>query len=110
MIKEEEAPPPVMGAASWVAFRAAYRAAPMGGVIGGIIGATAPPAVPKVATPQRVRVSQGVSQGLADSQGYARSIRRWLARLVFRERWFCRLLSAKTEPSRTFTWSVGIRC
>ena len=35
----------------------------MGGVIGGIIGGT-PIAVPKVATPQRVRVSQGVSQGL----------------------------------------------
>ena len=35
----------------------------MGGVIGGIISST-PVAVPKVATPQRVRVSQGVSQGL----------------------------------------------
>jgi len=35
----------------------------MGGVIGGIISST-PVAVPKAATPQRVRVSQGVSQGL----------------------------------------------
>src|SRR5216683_2375171 len=35
----------------------------MGGVIGGIINST-PIAVPKVATPQRVRVSQGVTQGL----------------------------------------------
>ena len=35
----------------------------MGGVIGGIISST-PVAVPKVATPQRVRVSQGVTQGL----------------------------------------------
>jgi len=35
----------------------------MGGVIGGIISST-PMAVPKVATPQRVRVSQGVSTGL----------------------------------------------
>ncbi len=35
----------------------------MGGVIGGIINST-PVAVPKVATPQRVRVSQGVTQGL----------------------------------------------
>jgi protein TonB len=34
-----------------------------GGVIGGIISST-PVAVPKVATPQRVRVSQGVTQGL----------------------------------------------
>jgi protein TonB len=32
-------------------------------VIGGIIGST-PVAVPKAATPQRVRVSQGVSSGL----------------------------------------------
>jgi len=35
----------------------------MGGVIGGIISST-PVAVPKVATPTRVRVSQGVTQGL----------------------------------------------
>jgi len=35
----------------------------MGGVIGGIISST-PVAVPKVATPQRVRVSSGVSTGL----------------------------------------------
>jgi len=35
----------------------------MGGVIGGIISST-PVAVPKVATPQRVRVSQGVVSGL----------------------------------------------
>jgi protein TonB len=35
----------------------------MGGVIGGIINST-PVAVPKVATPQRVRVSQGVTEGL----------------------------------------------
>jgi hypothetical protein len=35
----------------------------MGGVIGGIMSST-PVAVPKVATPQRVRVSSGVSSGL----------------------------------------------
>jgi protein TonB len=35
----------------------------MGGVIGGIISST-PAAVPKVAAPQRIRVSQGVTQGL----------------------------------------------
>jgi protein TonB len=35
----------------------------MGGVIGGIINST-PVAVPRVATPTRVRVSQGVTQGL----------------------------------------------
>ena len=64
MIKEEEAPPPVMASAAWwVAYRVAFRVDQMGGVIGGIISST-PVAVPKVATPQRVRVSQGVSQGL----------------------------------------------
>jgi protein TonB len=36
----------------------------MGGVIGGIIGQTTNTAVPTVRTPQRVRVSQGVSEGL----------------------------------------------
>ena len=35
----------------------------MGGVIGGIINST-PVAVPKVATPTRVRVSAGVTEGL----------------------------------------------
>ena len=35
----------------------------MGGVLGSMISGT-PTAVPKVATPQRIRVSQGVSQGL----------------------------------------------
>jgi len=35
----------------------------MGGVLGSVIG-NVPTAVPKAATPQRVRVSQGVSQGL----------------------------------------------
>jgi periplasmic protein TonB len=34
-----------------------------GGLLGGIIG-NVPATVPKAATPQRVRVSQGVSQGL----------------------------------------------
>ncbi len=35
----------------------------IGGVLGGVLS-SAPAAVPKVATPQKVRVSQGVSQGL----------------------------------------------
>ena len=35
----------------------------MGGVLGSVIG-NVPATVPKAATPQRVRVSQGVSQGL----------------------------------------------
>jgi periplasmic protein TonB len=64
MIKEEEAPPPVMSAGGVVGgVPGGIPGGQMGGVIGGIISST-PVAVPKVATPQRVRVSQGVSQGL----------------------------------------------
>ena len=64
IIKEEEAPPPVMASAGVVGgVPGGVPGGQMGGVIGGIISST-PVAVPKVATPQRVRVSQGVSQGL----------------------------------------------
>jgi protein TonB len=64
MIKEEEAPPPNMAAGGVVGgVPGGVPGGQMGGVIGGIIS-SAPVAVPKVATPQRVRVSQGVSQGL----------------------------------------------
>src|SRR3954453_18537040 len=64
MIKEEEAPPPSMGAGVAGGVPGGVPGGSMGGVIGGIIGATSNAAVPKVATPQRVRVSQGVSEGL----------------------------------------------
>src|ERR1700758_625989 len=64
MIKEEEAPPPVMSASGVVGgVPGGVPGGQMGGVLGGIISST-PVAVPKAATPQRVRVSQGVSQGL----------------------------------------------
>lgn len=64
MIKEEEAPPPVMASGGVVGgVPGGVPGGQMGGVIGGIISST-PVAVPKVATPQRVRVSQGVTQGL----------------------------------------------
>ena len=63
MIKEEEAPPPVSTMAGVVGGVPGAAGGQMGGVIGGIINST-PVAVPKVATPQRVRVSQGVTQGL----------------------------------------------
>jgi protein TonB len=62
IIKEDAAPPPVMaGIVGGVP--GGVPGGQMGGVIGGIISAT-PVAVPKVATPTRVRVSQGVTQGL----------------------------------------------
>lgn len=61
MIKEEEAPPPVTSLGGVVG--GVPGAGGAGGIIGGIIGST-PVAVPKVATPTRVRVSQGVTEGL----------------------------------------------
>jgi len=64
MIKEDEAPPPAMASTGVVGgVPGGIPGGQMGGVIGGIINST-PVAVPKVATPQRIRVSQGVSQGL----------------------------------------------
>src|SRR5213082_1494162 len=64
MIKEEEAPPPMNSMAGVVGgVPGGVPGGQMGGVIGGIISST-PVSVPKVATPQRVRVSQGVTQGL----------------------------------------------
>jgi len=60
MIKEDEAPPStgVMGGVA-----GGVPGGSMGGVIGGIVS-SAPVAVPKAATPTKVRVSQGVSEGL----------------------------------------------
>jgi len=61
IIKEDEAPPPQMaGVVGGVP--GGVPGGSMGGVMGSIIGGT-PVAVPKVAV-QRVRVSQGVTQGL----------------------------------------------
>jgi len=63
MIREDEAPPPMMGSGVVGGVPGGVPGGSMGGVIGGIIGAGTA-AVPRVATPQRVRVSQGVSTGL----------------------------------------------
>ena len=60
MIKEDEAPPPQMAG---VVGGVPGAPGQMGGVIGGIISST-PVAVPKIAAPTRIRVSQGVTQGL----------------------------------------------
>ncbi|HUN87326.1 MAG TPA: energy transducer TonB [Terriglobales bacterium] len=63
MLKEDEAPPPsAVGVVGGVP--GGVPGGSMGGVIGGIIGQSAAPVVPKAVTPQRVRVSQGVSEGL----------------------------------------------
>ncbi|HTA22033.1 MAG TPA: energy transducer TonB [Terriglobales bacterium] len=64
MIKEDEAPPPVMSASGVVGgVPGGVPGGQMGGVIGGIISST-PVNVPKAVNPQRIRVSQGVTQGM----------------------------------------------
>jgi protein TonB len=60
MIKEEEAPPQMAGVVGGVP--GGVPGGSMNGVIGGIVNSNAP--VPKIAAPTRVRVSQGVTQGL----------------------------------------------
>jgi periplasmic protein TonB len=62
-LKEDEAPPQMAMSGVVGGVPGGVPGGQMGGVIGGIISST-PVAVPKVATPQRVRVSQGVTQGL----------------------------------------------
>jgi len=63
MIKEEEAPPDLGGGGVPGGVPGGIPGGSAGGVIGGIISST-PVAVPRIATPQRVRVSSGVSTGL----------------------------------------------
>jgi periplasmic protein TonB len=63
MIKEEETPPNTGVAGVVGGVPGGVPGGSMGGVLGGVIG-NIPTAVPKAATPQRIRVSQGVSQGL----------------------------------------------
>ena len=60
MIEEDAAPPPSSGVEGGVVGGVPGGSA--GGVIGGIIGSAARP--PKVATPQKLRVSSGVAEGL----------------------------------------------
>jgi periplasmic protein TonB len=63
MIKEDEAPPAMAATGVVGGVPGGIPGGQMGGVMGSILSST-PVAVPKVATPQRVRVSQGVSAGL----------------------------------------------
>jgi periplasmic protein TonB len=68
MIREEEAPPPMAVSGGVVGgVPGGIPGGQLGGVIGGIVAATSNlSAVPKLvlATPQRVRISQGVTKGL----------------------------------------------
>ncbi|HLY92935.1 MAG TPA: energy transducer TonB [Candidatus Angelobacter sp.] len=60
MIQEDEPPPPSAGVMGGVV--GGVPGGSTGGVIGGLVNSAAPP--PKVATPQKVRVSSGVAEGL----------------------------------------------
>src|SRR5580692_10211082 len=62
-LKEDEAPPQMAATGVVGGVPGGVPGGSMGGVIGGIINST-PVAVPKIATPTRVRVSSGVSTGL----------------------------------------------
>jgi protein TonB len=62
MIREDEAPPDLGAGGVPGGVPGGIPGGSAGGVIGGILSSTA--ALPKVATPQRVRVSSGVSTGL----------------------------------------------
>lgn len=59
MVKEDEAPPTMAGVPGGVP--GGVAGGTMGGVLGGIVGSSLPP--PKVAAPQKVRVSSGVVAG-----------------------------------------------
>lgn len=65
MIQEDEAPPPVTATAGVVGgVPGGVPGGSMGGVLGSIASAGAVTNLPKIATPQRVRVSSGVQSGL----------------------------------------------
>src|ERR1700758_87677 len=65
IIKEDEAPPPVMATTGVVGgVPGGVPGGSMGGVLGSIASAGSVAALPKVATPQRVRVSSGVQSGM----------------------------------------------
>jgi protein TonB len=64
MIKEEDTPPPSPGGGVVGGIPGGIPGGQLGGVIGGIIGSTSISAVPKLEPVKRIRVSQGVTQGL----------------------------------------------
>jgi len=64
MIKEEDTPPPSQNGGVVGGIPGGIPGGQLGGVIGGIIGSTSVAAVPKLEPVKRIRVSQGVTQGL----------------------------------------------
>lgn len=70
MIREEEAPPPIAAGGVVGGVPGGIPGGQMGGVIGGIINSTANSTafIPKLQPAKRVRVSQGVTQGMVVSK------------------------------------------
>jgi len=66
MIKEEDAPPPALTGGVVGGIPGGVPGGQLGGVIGSIVGSTASSTaiIPKLQAPKRVRISQGVTQGL----------------------------------------------
>jgi len=65
IIREDEAPPPMAGGGVVGGVPGGIPGGQLGGVIGGIVSnASVAATVPKLAPPQRVRISQGVTKGL----------------------------------------------
>jgi protein TonB len=63
MIKEEEAPPPAVGGVVG-GVPGGIPGGQLNGVIGGIVSQESVRSVPKLEPPRRIRVSQGVTQGM----------------------------------------------
>ncbi len=72
MIKEEEAPPDLGAGGVPGGVPGGIPGGSTGGVMGGILG-SANAAIPKVATPQRVRVSTGVAGKTGPHSGHGRA-------------------------------------
>jgi periplasmic protein TonB len=90
MIREEDAPPPMPATGGVVGgVPGGIPGGQLGGVIGGIVSATSNAAVPKFVpvTPQRVRISQGVTKGLLFKKSNLRT-RLWPDRRACREKLF----------------------
>src|SRR6478752_8224661 len=85
MIEHEEAPQQNAGVVGGVV--GGVPGGSSGGVIGGIIGSAAPP--PKVATPQKLRVSQALPMVLK-STTYSPRIHRWPGLRIFKVTCSCR--------------------
>ena len=99
MIKEDEAPPPVMASTGVVGgVPGGVPGGSMGGVIGSVLSST-PVAVPKDCHSAARTRFVGRAIWTSDPQGSIRRIRHWRVRLAFRARCFCRPKSARKVTS-----------